>query len=729
MSADNPQLSELLMAAALPRAFDKVTLAALTEQGRDDATFTKAFSALVAFPFVYERAAGMYSLHDSIRPVLLQQWHDRADFEEHLRRLLAHHDERYQQARRTAEALAAVTEVMRSIDVSRWNAAADRIEDLLIRPAIEALHIALMIAPDEGWKRMGRTFSEFARQSRYRLCGMLISAFTEHVGDVPVEARAAHNGWASYFAARLADNRQRWEEADEHLKRVEQPEKIDLKLASWIYTEKAKNLEGQCRFDEAIAMHDRDIAFEKEHQIDQWNASVPWAQKAQIYRTLWDQTREAVALQEAVRLAAKAGNTYSLVTGQCLLVDSLSAVGDFDHAIGTLLEAMRITRQERDLDVSAAIRVAETAVSCLGPRSARLLDAIVAQYRQLAQPYWPAGQVNLLLQQAEALIVGGDIPAAVECFDQARQLAVEHLADRVWDVDFARASWARSLREPAHGVEVNLNLLQDPGHAADKWSRGILFHNAADALAATGEFHRALGYMRQARQLWGSIHHDRAVSFSWASEADLLRRLGDLNEARQALSKATDAAARGYESERYICAARLALDRADYTEAICMAREALEVQVDADRRHQITVALLAVEALSAAGQFREAAKISASTQRLLSELDSFCSWRPSDNTRLADEHAARAVRILVAGQGSDSARLQAAREHLEMATGLDPAFGWFHLELAFVDLGQGRQRHAIRRLADAVRLTDDTVLRNCIDRMRAELEKPPSGNK
>ena len=40
----------------------------------------------------------------------------------------------------------------------------------------------------------------------------------------------------------------------------------------------------QYRFDEAIAMHDRDIALEEEHHIDPWNASVPWGDKAQVYR-------------------------------------------------------------------------------------------------------------------------------------------------------------------------------------------------------------------------------------------------------------------------------------------------------------------------------------------------------------------------------------------------------------------------------------------------------------
>jgi tetratricopeptide (TPR) repeat protein len=728
MSADNPQLPELLMAAALPRGFDKAVLAALTAKDPADAEFSSAFAGLIAFPFVYDRAAGMYSLHDSIRSVLLKQWRDRADFQEHLRRLLAYHNERYQQAQRTARALATVAETMRRINVSRWSAASERTEDLLIRRAIEALHVALMISPDEGWQRMIDTFIEFEGQSRFRLCGMLVSAFAEHTDDVPASSRAAHDGWAAYFAARLANDRQRWEEADNYLKQVQEPERIDLKLASWLYSEKARNLMAQYRFDEAIAMHDRDIALEEEHHIDPWNASIPWGDKAQVYRQLWDQAKEAEALREAVRLAAKAQNNYSLVIDQCLAVDALAAVGDFDSAIGSLLEALRITRQNRNLDVASAIRVAGATLSCLGPRSARLLDAIAAQFRQLAQPSWPVGRLELLMIQADALIAGGNIPAAIACFEQARELAVEYLPERVWEVDSRRASWAANLGEPAFGAEVNLELLRDPGHAADKWETGSLLHNAADAYAHMGKYREALTYLQKAREVWESIHHDRAVSLTWAIEANLLRRLGDLEGARLALAKTADVTARGYQSARIRYGARLALDSADYAEAASLAPQALVVHGRPARKDEVGDVLLAVEALCAAGDFREAAKISARTQDLLSKLEAFCAWKPTDDTHLADEHAARAVRIMLAGQGSDSARLQAAREHLELATGLDPTFGWFQVELAFVELGQGRQRQAIRRLTDAARLTDDEALSNGILKLRDGMEKPSSGH-
>ena len=191
VSADNPRLPELITAAALPRAFDKAVLATLTGQDQADAEFSKAFSELVAFPFVYERAADMYSLHDSIRSVLLASGGigptSKSTFGDCLPI--------------TTSATSGLSGrpgtrhcggVMRRINVSRWSAASERTEDLLIRRAIEALHVALMIGPDEGWQRMIDMFIEFEGQSRYRLCGMLVGAFAEHIDDVPTDARAPH---------------------------------------------------------------------------------------------------------------------------------------------------------------------------------------------------------------------------------------------------------------------------------------------------------------------------------------------------------------------------------------------------------------------------------------------------------------------------------------------------------------------------------------------------------
>ena len=333
--------------------------------------------------------------------------------------------------------------------------------------------------------------------------------------------------------------------------------------------------------------------------------------------------------------------------------------------------------------------------------------------------------------QADALIAGGNIPAAIACFEQARELAVEYLPERVWEVDSRRASWAANLGEPAFGAEVNLELLRDPGHAADKWETGSLLHNAADALRTWGNTERrSHTSKRRARSGSRSIMIAPSVllgpsrqicSVGWATWRERARRWPRRPTCGPGLRIGA------YQ----VCAARLALDCADYTEAASLARKAVAVpvRVHTDPKREVAVALLAVEALCAAGHFREARKDLMQASRVcLSKLDAFCDWKSSDNTRLADEHAARAVRIMVAGQGSDSARLQAAREHLEMATSFDPAFGWFHLELAFVDFGQGRQRQAIRRLADAARLTDDTTLRKGIDQMRDEFEKPSSGN-
>ncbi len=373
-------------------------------------------------------------------------------------------------------------------------------------------------------------------------------------------------------------------------------------------------------------------------------------------------------------------------------------------------------------DPSANREVAIGVLTFLGPRSARLLAAISSQYRQLTQTEWPHSQLILLLYQASALVRGGARSAARELYDKARRLAVEHTPDRVWQVDADRAGWSEVLGEPRHGAEFNLALLNDP-IAADSWTRARCLTNAADNFLAAGDLHRGLKCVRSARQMWVTMSHRRAVGFTYAVEAELLRRLGDLDEAQQALAAAGDEPARGFEAARHEFAARLALDRGDYEVAAAEAQRAMQVpaalvgQVGAAQH-----AVLAVQCLVAARRFNDAAKVGTEMSRLLDNLRIFTDWTPTDTTRLADEHAAWAVGIVVTGHGSLTARLRSAREHLEMAVDLDPGFGWFHLELAFLDLREHRQRAALGRLAEAVELTDDSMLRKAIEAVRADVE-------
>jgi len=332
------------MVAALPRSFDATTLAELTGRVPAEAEFREAFSRLVAYPFVYERSDGQLSLHDSIRQALLERWQGQVlsggDRDEHLRRLLSYYTRCYQQARIAAGALARVGPLMRRVNPARYGHAAERTEELLVRPAIEALHVAMMISPDEGRRWLEATFWELEHERRYGLCGLLVSAFAEDADMVSPEARAWHKGWAAYFAARLANARMRWAEADQHLGRVERFEDVDLKLAAWTYIQKARGLRGQCRFADAEAALDRAIAIHDEHHTDDWNAWSPWSAKADVYQQLWEPVREVAARREALERATKAENFRVVVWQLVSLVSALPAIGDLDGAARYLLDAV-----------------------------------------------------------------------------------------------------------------------------------------------------------------------------------------------------------------------------------------------------------------------------------------------------------------------------------------------------------------------------------------------------
>jgi len=724
--AEPDVLSELLMAAALPRTFDAVTLGALVGRAPTDGEFTGAFSRLIAYPFVDERPDGQFALHDSIQQALLERWQSPSaapgDLGEHLRRLLSHYNERYKSARNSAAALAQVGPLMRQVNPHRYFDAANRIEDMLVRPVIEALHIALVIGPDEGWQQLETVFAELEQERRYGLCEMLVNSYAEDARTVPPDARAQHAAWAAYFAARLANDRQHWEDAERYTRRVKRPEEIGLTLATRIQYEQARSLRGQGQFSEALAAIDRGIVNHDEHYVDDWRASVTWRMKADIYQQLWELDNEVRACRQGLEWATSAGNQNAAVTQLLRLVSALDADGDVNGAARCLLDALRQARLRLTEDRFANRDVARVALQFLGPRSARLLAAISSQYRRLSQSEWPFGSIDVLLDKASAIAAGGGAGSAVvELYREAHRLAVEHAPEQVWDVEVRWAVSSDVFGERLAVVERNRALLTDPIPAVDPWTRAYYLTSVARGFLAAGKYHTGLEWVRAARRLWASIGHRRAVGVTHALEAELLRRLGDFDGAQQALTAAGDAPARGYEARQHAFAARLALDLGDYKVAAAESQRATRASVAIDRLEATDYTLLAIECLMKARSFDQALhRAETDLRRQLADLSAFTTWKPTKKTQLADEHAARAVDIVVEGRGPLSARRRSAREHLDMAVELDPDLGWFRLERAFVDLQTSRKRDAMQCLTEAAERTSDPVLRTAIEALRAE---------
>jgi tetratricopeptide (TPR) repeat protein len=721
----SPLLRDMLFYAALPRSFDADLLASLVDRSREDPEFRTARQSLLEYSFLHRRGADGWALHDSIRQALLQLWLTSEDApgdrDEALVRLEDQYKIRYAEQRTAMAHLAQLEELLSSVDPKRYRSLRDALEDRLIRSATEAVHTALRRSFEAGWIRLSNIYSDLEEDRRLHLCNLLIRSWAADDSIVTDDDRPLFTAWTIYFNARTTNGRDRWEEALEQLGGVTSPEAIDLKYATWYHSERARALRGLSRFHEAIDAVNREIAIHDEHHVDDTNSSTPWTQKAGLYNVLWDADAEIECYRHALRRAQETGSLDRQVIIRLGLAVAVDGSTDQQAALDELLRAIVQSRRAiGDTPTSIARtgvqRGALIALHLLGPRSARLCATLAEQNRELYLEHGDAGKLDVLLEYANALAQGGNQRRAAEIFERARDLAVERLPDRVWEVDADRAGQATALGTPMAGGELNTELLDRADAPTDRWNRARCLTNAAAGYSAAGAYALARERLATAEGLWREIGHERGLWLARVLDADLCRATGDIGGARAALANTGKEAAHGFESVRYECVARLALKEGDYQEAADQASLAFRTRTaDIDIGDLVDRGLLAVSCLVKARRLDEAAAVHAEVEKLIERLRGFTTWTPDEMSQLADQHAARAVRILVHGLGPLRARARAAVEHLEMAIGLDGTVPWYRLEIAFAELAAGRTQPAAAAFAAAAAQTDDDMLRSAIE--------------
>ena len=193
--------------------------------------------------------------------------------------------------------------------------------------------------------------------------------------------------------------------------------------------------------------------------------------------------------------------------------------------------------------------------------------------------------------------------------------------------------------------------------------------------------------VRAAREDWQAISHPRAVQLTWVVEAELLRQSGELEASDSTMSNAGSRSMREHEGYRHEISARIAHSRLNHQLALDLATAAFaEAVTVGSRLTAIHCGTLAVECAVSAARFDLASDLSKQLERVCAHVRDYENFELTEDMRVADQHAGRAVRILSTGFGPLKARIRSAVEHLDEAIALDPEEGWFRVELGFLDL-------------------------------------------
>jgi tetratricopeptide (TPR) repeat protein len=408
------------------------------------------------------------------------------------------------------------------------------------------------------------------------------------------------------------------------------------------------------------------------------------------------------------------------IGAQLSIVENALAVGSRSFAARHLIQALwRARRCADEASNSAAIgansKVAAWALKFVAPRSSRLVHTLTEQMRQLVLEQGADGYIDTLLEQAEVLGHNGDPDGALQRLELAMSVAEKEMPARVWDIRVEQAILAADLARPGAGDEC-ITLASDPRTLEDLGVRGRCLISASDAFKAIGSYREALSCNEQAQEVWREMGHANAMALTRAMRADVLRCLGDIQGAErelQSVKSISDPEHRGWILE---FRARLMAAKGDTSRGADLAANAMRIALDLDDRvTAIARGVLTCEFHERGRAYAPLEKLQATVNGWVRDQVAYLSYRRTHDAQLADEHAARAVRILITGLGPSSGRRRSARDHLEEAIRLDAEVCWYHLELGLLEALEGRAAQVRPHVRTAMETTSDADLRAAME--------------
>ncbi len=466
-TASAPQ-AELLRRAAIPRWIDAAVLSVLQEPeepGEDQ------LAALRAYSFVRELGDGRLALPDTLRAALLATWRrDRPEALHAIQLRLYHHFS--QQTTPPGTAGGAMPLLPDSPVLSVVPASTEA--DLRRRAAIYHL---LHLDPEHGLDQLRASFAHLEATRRCAEAERLLATAAEAVGEAALGPRQRR--WLQYLRARLLHATQCRAEAAAQLTALQAHGDLEPDLAGHVSRSLGLIYAEQGHGVQAIELYRQSIAH-------------------------FARTGEQQALAETLlllgaayqELAARAGEWYTPVAPQSLLLQASAALGSWLLALPFLIASLVLGPGNRLLPVP------EHCAHYQNWLRIRLANVARSWYAQARDAFQLLGDATGVLR------------------------AEQHLADLVLHYGYpaeARATLEELLRQPA---------------ARDPYLRAWLQRSLAACELASGQYDRARALLSELQAFFAELGDTRRVATVLALRGRAALRAGDGKQALDDLSAA-----------------------------------------------------------------------------------------------------------------------------------------------------------------------------------------------
>ncbi len=575
--AKHPELAAAIRFCAIPRRLDVEVIGALRDAPNDAEVNNYLFTELLKHSFVLQRRDGGYVYHDNVRDQFLAEWREpahREDFNGYNRRLVSFFESRHDEVKEDEERWREVAGIVRRANPSRHTRIASQMESQLVEPLLEALYHETLRSATNGYEFFTSHCFAYESSRRLTICESLLNALAGYIESLPPDEQAfPQKSWLSYWRARIARQLGRTAEAEAINRELLGEIQGDTMLELWALDELGFCLQNQEKFDEARITFERLLARALETRHDPYNLPLNYSRIAGLYWLLDEPAQAAGNYRRSVRAAQDVRNRGQEAFALLDLSGVLQALGEWDQAIGTTLDACHFIRREMPADRAAHQLLLTRLRGLVARRDPRLLETLLIE-SQLAVPASgdEAQSLTELHDYIETLRMSGQFKRAELSLDEFQTRSAESpdpnsysgflIVRALMHEDQGRM--AEAARDYDEVIERARN------DQANAWQRAVASHNRGLCSMERGLAAEARADLEKAGREWEAMGRWKLMAYAKVSVAEGLRREGRLAEAQQMLDQAREGLAGGnpsYLATLHRIQAHLHRDRAQWAAA------------------------------------------------------------------------------------------------------------------------------------------------------------------
>jgi tetratricopeptide (TPR) repeat protein len=696
------ELAEALRYCAIPQRFNAEIIGIL------EPVHSRLASGLMKklreYDFVLEREKGWYVYHDNTRDLLLEDWRtgdNKADFIKYNERIIKYYEVQIDYAKKAENDWKAVAQIIHVANPDRYKSLATTIERQFLTILVEILYHKMLLSAESGYTFFENQFYELEKDKSV-LCLTLLNVTRNFLlklilpGTIEADRLTNLNLWLDYFEARL---NQKVNTFDTHgLERVKDSLETliqktgvqqDFKLYLWTLNQLGSVLTDLTLYNKAYEAYCQSLSLSEDHKIDLYNQPVFYSNLAFIHQIKGQLSKAFEYYEVSVVNARKENNKILEISSLYNQCNIFQEQGKWSAAFTKSLETLHEVWTRFPQEVSFHYSVLWNFFYLIPGKDPQHLDCTFKGIHTYLEIYGDQRAVkDLHLRYISLLIDSGRIrQAEIELNIFLKESDRSSNPKLEMNLLYQRGFLYKAQGNLQQTIKQFDELNNHP--QATAWDKGAANTNLGLYYLQSSHWELAKNHLLTAISHWEQMGFDKLVASTKIMYAELLIKLGKLNEAQTQLDICKEALFKEfhkYQISYHSVQGMLYEARKDWPSAYeqynLVIEKCLLTDSDIKNASERYGDLARVHGNQA--NWKEAAECTKKAHLLWRKLMNANNYQPTQKIKKADKFFTDGLNILfVSSDETWNNRINAAQEQWRNATRLLPqniiyAFYWMY---------------------------------------------------